>query len=108
MLGHGGIVVFDDTVDMVKQAPCDDFCAKESCGKGTPCRIGAVRGREVLDRVCADTATSDDLILLYDLARPWSSITLRHGWVNAITRQKRDESVSKDSNVTDNHYEVAV
>ena len=45
LIGHGGIVVFDDTVDMARQARfAFDFCAIESCGKCTPCRIGAVRG----------------------------------------------------------------
>ena len=46
MLGHGGVVVFDDTVDMARQARfAFEFCAKESCGKCTPCRIGSIRGR---------------------------------------------------------------
>ena len=54
MLGHGGIVVFDDTVDMAKQAKfAFDFCAKESCGKCTPCRIGSTRGVELIDRIRA-------------------------------------------------------
>ena len=54
MLGHGGIVVFDDTVDMAAQARyAMAFCAIESCGKCTPCRIGAVRGVEVIDRLRA-------------------------------------------------------
>ena len=52
MIGHGGIVVFDDTVDMGEQARfAMEFCAIESCGKCTPCRIGAVRGVEVIDRI---------------------------------------------------------
>ena len=51
-LGHGGIVVFDDSADMLKQARyAMDFCAIESCGKCTPCRIGSTRGREALDKV---------------------------------------------------------
>ncbi|MCA0421673.1 MAG: formate dehydrogenase, partial [Proteobacteria bacterium] len=54
MLGHGGIVVFDDSVDMAKQARfAFAFCAKESCGKCTPCRIGATRGVETMDRIIA-------------------------------------------------------
>ena len=54
MLGHGGIVVFDDTVDMAAQARfAMEFCAMESCGKCTPCRIGAARGVEVIDRIRA-------------------------------------------------------
>ncbi len=52
MLGHGGIVVFDDTVDMAAQARyAMEFCAIESCGKCTPCRIGSTRGVEVIDRI---------------------------------------------------------
>ena len=52
MLGHGGIVVFDDTVDMAAQARyAMEFCAIESCGKCTPCRIGSTRGVEVIDRL---------------------------------------------------------
>jgi formate dehydrogenase iron-sulfur subunit len=52
MIGHGGLVAFDDTVDMGEQARfAMEFCAIESCGKCTPCRIGAVRGVEVIDRV---------------------------------------------------------
>ena len=54
LIGHGGVVVFDDTVDMARQARfAFDFCAIESCGKCTPCRIGAVRGRETMDRIIA-------------------------------------------------------
>ena len=54
MLGHGGIVVFDDTVDMAAQARyAMEFCAIESCGKCTPCRIGSTRGVEVIDRLLA-------------------------------------------------------
>jgi formate dehydrogenase iron-sulfur subunit len=54
MLGHGGIVVFDDSVDMAKQARyAMEFCAVESCGKCTPCRIGSTRGVEVIDKIVA-------------------------------------------------------
>lgn len=52
MIGHGGIVVFDDTMDAADMARLAmEFCAKESCGKCTPCRIGSVRGVEVIDRI---------------------------------------------------------
>ena len=52
MVGHGGIVVFDDTVDMAEQARfAMEFCAIESCGKCTPCRIGSTRGVEVIDKI---------------------------------------------------------
>ena len=54
VLGHGGIVAFDDTVDMGEQARFSmEFCTIESCGKCTPCRIGATRGVEVIDRIRA-------------------------------------------------------
>jgi len=52
LLGHGGVVVFDDTVDMAQMARyAMEFCALESCGKCTPCRIGSTRGMEVIDRI---------------------------------------------------------
>jgi formate dehydrogenase iron-sulfur subunit len=51
-VGHGGIVVHDDTADMSKLARyAMEFCAIESCGKCTPCRIGSTRGVEVIDRI---------------------------------------------------------
>jgi formate dehydrogenase iron-sulfur subunit len=54
MLGHGGLVVFDDTVDMAGMARFAlEFCAIESCGKCTPCRIGSTRGVEIVDRLLA-------------------------------------------------------
>ena len=57
LIGHAGITVFDDTVDMLEQARfAMEFCAIESCGKCTPCRIGAVRGVELLDRIRTDPA----------------------------------------------------
>jgi formate dehydrogenase iron-sulfur subunit len=68
MLGHGGVVVFDDTVDMAQQARfAMEFCAVESCGKCTPCRIGSVRGVEVIDRVIANEDREANLKVLYDL-----------------------------------------
>ena len=110
MLGHGGIVVFDDTVDMAKQAHfAMDFCAKESCGKCTPCRIGAVRGREVLDRVCADTASSDDLILLRDLCETMEQASLcAMGGLTPLPVKSAMNQFPEDFRVADNHYEVAV
>ncbi|MDE1990598.1 MAG: NADH-quinone oxidoreductase subunit NuoF [Betaproteobacteria bacterium] len=57
VLGHGGLVVFDDTVDMAEQARyAMEFCAIESCGKCTPCRIGSTRGAEVIQRLQAKPA----------------------------------------------------
>ena len=68
MVGHGGIVVFDDTVDMARQARfAMEFCAEESCGKCTPCRIGSVRGMEVIDRIIADEDRAANLEVLEDL-----------------------------------------
>ncbi len=52
LVGHGGIVAFDDTVDMARMARyAMEFCAVESCGKCTPCRIGSTRGVELMDRI---------------------------------------------------------
>ena len=68
MLGHGGVVVFDDTANMAKQARfAMEFCAEESCGKCTPCRIGSTRGVEVIDRIVAGVEQSKNLELLSDL-----------------------------------------
>ena len=68
MVGHGGIVVFDDTVDMARQARfAMEFCAEESCGKCTPCRIGSVRGVEVIDRIIAGDRRDANSLLLEDL-----------------------------------------
>jgi formate dehydrogenase iron-sulfur subunit len=68
LLGHGGIVVFDDTVDLAHQARfAMEFCAAESCGKCTPCRIGSVRGMEVVDRILSGIQVDANLELLRDL-----------------------------------------
>jgi formate dehydrogenase iron-sulfur subunit len=68
MLGHGGIVVFDDTVDMAQQARfAMEFCAEESCGKCTPCRIGSTRGVEVIDRIIGGQDREFNKNLLVDL-----------------------------------------
>ena len=68
LIGHGGIVVFDDTVDMAKQARfAMEFCAIESCGKCTPCRVGSIRGVEVIDRIIADRDRAANTALLEDL-----------------------------------------
>lgn len=68
MLGHGGIVVFDDTVDMAEQARfAMEFCAEESCGKCTPCRIGSVRGVEVIDRIRVGEGVEEQVAVLTDL-----------------------------------------
>jgi formate dehydrogenase iron-sulfur subunit len=68
MLGHGGIVVFDDTADMAAQARyAMEFCAIESCGKCTPCRIGSTRGVEVIDRLVGGENAAAQEVLLRDL-----------------------------------------
>ena len=68
LIGHAGITVFDDTVDMLAMAKfAFSFCAIESCGKCTPCRIGAVRGAETLARVEAGIAHADNLALVGEL-----------------------------------------
>jgi formate dehydrogenase iron-sulfur subunit len=68
LIGHGGVVVFDDTVDMAKQARfAMEFCAIESCGKCTPCRIGSTRGVELVDKIAAGQDVAANLIVLGDL-----------------------------------------
>ncbi|TGQ56840.1 NADH-quinone oxidoreductase subunit NuoF [Mesorhizobium sp. M1C.F.Ca.ET.193.01.1.1] len=68
LIGHAGITVFDDSADMMKQARfAMEFCAIESCGKCTPCRIGSTRGMEVLDKVAAGIEAEKNLALVTDL-----------------------------------------
>jgi formate dehydrogenase iron-sulfur subunit len=68
MIGHGGAVAFDDTVDMARMARfAMEFCALESCGKCTPCRIGSTRGVEVMDRIIQGRHREANLHLLRDL-----------------------------------------
>lgn len=68
LLGHGGIVAFDDTVDMARMARyAMEFCAIESCGKCTPCRIGSTRGMEVIDRILYGVDRAKNLQLLEEL-----------------------------------------
>ena len=70
LIGHGGIVAFDDSVDMAEQARfAMEFCALESCGKCTPCRIGSVRGQEVIDRIRGGENIDANLALLSDLCQ---------------------------------------
>jgi formate dehydrogenase iron-sulfur subunit len=77
LLGHGGIVVFDDTVDMAEQARfAMEFCAAESCGKCTPCRIGSTRGVEVIDRIIANEERTANFELLDDLLEVLTSGSL--------------------------------
>jgi len=68
LIGHAGIVVFDDTVDMVKMARfAMEFCSIESCGKCTPCRIGSTRGVETIDKIMANDNRAKNLETLEDL-----------------------------------------
>ncbi len=80
LIGHGGVVVFDDTVDMARQARFAlEFCAIESCGKCTPCRIGSVRGTETMDKVIAGDRREANLALVEDLCQ-----TLKFGSLCAL------------------------
>ena len=67
-VGHGGIVVFDDSADMAQQARyAMEFCVLESCGKCTPCRIGSTRGVEAVDNIIANQERAQNITLLRDL-----------------------------------------
>ncbi|MDE2183708.1 MAG: NADH-quinone oxidoreductase subunit NuoF [Alphaproteobacteria bacterium] len=80
MIGHGGVVVFDDTVDMARQAHfAMEFCALESCGKCTPCRIGAVRGAETIARIRKGERIAENLMLVEDLCN-----TMKYGSLCAL------------------------
>jgi len=69
VLGHGGVVVFDDTVNMATMARyAMEFCAIESCGKCTPCRIGSTRGVEVMDKIIGNVDRAKNIALLRDLS----------------------------------------
>ena len=68
LIGHAGIVVFDETADMLKQARfAMEFCAVESCGKCTPCRIGSTRGVETADKIARGIEPEKNMALLKDL-----------------------------------------
>lgn len=68
MLGHGGVVVFDESTDMSAQARfAMEFCVVESCGKCTPCRIGSTRGVEIIDKIRANDRREEHLVLLDEL-----------------------------------------
>lgn len=81
LLGHAGITVFDDSADMLKLARfAMEFCAEESCGKCTPCRIGSVRGVETIDRIAA--GDTDGIAILKDLCNTmkWGSLCALGGF----------------------------
>ncbi|MGP0058764.1 MAG: NADH-ubiquinone oxidoreductase-F iron-sulfur binding region domain-containing protein, partial [Beijerinckiaceae bacterium] len=70
LIGHGGVVVFDDTVDMAEMARfAMEFCAIESCGKCTPCRIGSTRGVETIDRIIEGKDRRANIALVEDLCQ---------------------------------------
>jgi len=80
LIGHGGLVVFDDTVDMARQARFAlEFCAIESCGKCTPCRLGSTRGVETMDRIIRGERREANLALIEDLCQ-----TLKFGSLCAL------------------------
>ena len=80
LIGHGGVVVFDDSVDMARQARfAMEFCAIESCGKCTPCRIGSVRGVEAVDRIVAGEQVEANAALVSDLCE-----TMKYGSLCAL------------------------
>jgi formate dehydrogenase iron-sulfur subunit len=80
LVGHGGVVVFDDTVDMLKQARfAFEFCALESCGKCTPCRIGSTRGVETIDLIRTSDDRATRIALIKDLCN-----TMKYGSLCAL------------------------
>ncbi len=80
LIGHGGITVFDDSVDMAQMARfAMEFCAVESCGKCTPCRLGSTRGMETLDQIIAGKDIERNLELIADLAE-----TMKYGSLCAL------------------------
>jgi formate dehydrogenase iron-sulfur subunit len=77
ILGHGGIVVYDHETDMLELARhFMSFASTESCGKCTPCRIGTLRSRELLERIQIGQGTPDDLDLLFDLGDTMKTTSL--------------------------------
>ena len=103
LIGHGGIVVFDDSVDMAKQARfAMEFCAIESCGKCTPCRLGSTRGVETLDAIIAGNNVEANLALIADLSETmkFGSLCALGGFtpypvMSAITHFRQDFVVRK-------------
>jgi formate dehydrogenase iron-sulfur subunit len=80
LIGHAGITVFDDRVDMMHMARfAMEFCAVESCGKCTPCRIGSTRGVETIDRLTTSTNPAKEIALIRDLCD-----TMKYGSLCAL------------------------
>ena len=94
LIGHGGVVVFDDTVDMAHQARFAlEFCAIESCGKCTPCRIGSMRGTETMDKIIRGERAAANLALI-DRPLPDAEVrlALRAGRLHALSGDERDQA----------------
>ncbi|MGH6889077.1 MAG: formate dehydrogenase beta subunit [Rhizomicrobium sp.] len=104
LIGHGGLVVFDDTVDMARQARfAMEFCAFESCGKCTPCRIGSVRGVEVIDRIVKGENRAANAALLKELCETlkWGSLCALGGFtpfpvMSALTHFPEDFGLARE------------
>ncbi|HEY3639329.1 MAG TPA: NADH-quinone oxidoreductase subunit NuoF [Rhizomicrobium sp.] len=104
LIGHGGLVVFDDTVDMAKQARfAMEFCAIESCGKCTPCRIGSTRGVEVIERIVKGEKREANAQLLKDLCETlkWGSLCALGGFtpypvMSALTHFPEDFGLARE------------
>jgi formate dehydrogenase iron-sulfur subunit len=103
LIGHGGVVVFDDTVDMAQQARfAMEFCAIESCGKCTPCRIGSARGVELMDKIMSGDERESNLAVLQDLCdtMKWGSLCALGGFtpypvMSALTHFPEDFGAEK-------------
>jgi formate dehydrogenase iron-sulfur subunit len=108
MIGHGGVVVFDETVDMLQQARfAMEFCDLESCGKCTPCRVGSVRAQEVIDRIIADDEREANIELLRELCATMINGSLcAHGGMapfpvlSALNHFSEDFGVREEAAVT--------
>jgi formate dehydrogenase iron-sulfur subunit len=101
VLGHGGVVAFDDSVDMLEQARfAMEFCVEESCGKCTPCRIGSTRGVEVIDRIKSDEDKENNIELLEELCETMveGSLCAMGGMtpfpVQSVLREFKDDVVN--------------
>ena len=95
-IGHGGIVVFDDTVDLAEQAHyAFEFCEVESCGKCTPCRLGAVRGKETMQTILDGRGGVQELTMIRDLCEVMESASLcQMGGMTPIPVLRRHGAVS--------------
>lgn len=97
LIGHAGITVFDDTADMLKQARfAMEFCAIESCGKCTPCRIGSTRGVETIDKIARGIEPEKqiepgDRPLQHDEVR----FALCAGWLHALPGDERNQPLPR-------------